>query len=204
MKHQLPKLPFDLDALHPHISKETMDYHYHKHHKGYVDKLNELIADTPFEAMSLEDTIRNANGPIYNNAAQAWNHTFFWHCLDPNSPYPSGNMKQHLEGAFGTIESFLVEFKAKAMAHFGSGWIWLIDDDSRLTVETTHDGDNWLRTATKPILVCDLWEHAYYLDHRNHRDRFIDTYFKFVNWKFAEKNLDLPLGESTFSDQPHL
>jgi len=188
MKHELPKLPFAKSALEPLMSHETLEFHYGKHHKGYVDKLNTLIVGTPFENTTLEATIKYASGAIFNNAAQAWNHTFFWNSLTPEKRKPRGELLAEIESHFHSVDGLLSEFRKKALAAFGSGWVWLIEDRGHLRIETTHDGDNFVRGGERPLITCDLWEHAYYIDCRNERAKYIEGFVKMINWEFAQNN----------------
>jgi Fe-Mn family superoxide dismutase len=174
------------------MSAETIEYHYGKHHRAYVDKLNRLIAGTQFANMPLEQILRHAHGPIFNNASQAWNHTFFWNCLQPFGDHvgPDGDLRLALERAFGTVEEFKTKFIEAGQNHFGSGWVWLVRDSSGdLKVEATHDADNPLRGGLAPILVCDVWEHAYYIDYRNERGKFLNAVAGILNWNFAARNM---------------
>jgi len=191
MAFQLPELPFSKDALKPHISEETIEYHYGKHHKAYVDNLNKLIAGTEFENMTLEEIILKSKGPIFNNAAQAWNHTFFWNCLSPNGGgKPSGQLLQEIEKYFGSFEEFKSQFSNAAITLFGSGWAWLAKKpDSSLEIIQASNAGNPLTEGKKPLLTIDVWEHAYYIDYRNARPKFVEAFWEIVNWDFVEKNL---------------
>lgn len=193
MKHTLPELPYSADALEPFMSKETLEFHHGKHHKGYVEKLNKLIKGTEFEKLSLEGIIAKANGSIFNNAAQAWNHAFFWKCLTPTKSKISGELLSAIERDFGSVEKFMGEFKDKALEVFGSGWLWLVHDDAldKLLIISTSNADTPLRSMQQPIFTCDLWEHAYYIDYRNERAKFVDAFFSISNWDFAAKNFSL-------------
>ncbi|NUY56404.1 superoxide dismutase [Salinivibrio sp. MA351] len=191
MSFQLPELPFAKDALEPHISKETLDYHYDKHHNTYVVKLNGLIEGTDFEGKSLEDIIKTSSGGVFNNAAQVWNHTFYWHCLSPNGGgEPTGDVADAITKAFGSFDEFKTQFTNAAVTNFGSGWTWLVKkaDGSVAIVNTsnaetpvTHDGET-------PLLTVDVWEHAYYIDYRNVRPDYLAAFWKLVNWDFVAKN----------------
>lgn len=191
MAFQLPELPFSKDALKPHISEETIEYHYGKHHKAYVDNLNKLIAGTEFENMTLEEIILKSKGPIFNNAAQAWNHTFFWNCLSPNGGgKPSGQLLQEIEKYFGSFEEFKSQFSNAAITLFGSGWAWLAKKpDGSLEIIQASNAGNPLTEGKKPLLTIDVWEHAYYIDYRNARPKFVEAFWEIVNWDFVEKNL---------------
>lgn len=192
MERILPDLPYTLDALAPSISKETMEYHYGKHHQTYVDNLNKLQKGTEFESLSLEDIITKAPaGGIYNNAAQVWNHTFFWSCMKPNGGgEPSGALAQTIQKQWGDYAKFKADFAAKAAANFGSGWTYLAKKaDGSLEIQNLGAAGNPLKTGDKPVLIIDVWEHAYYIDYRNARVKFIDAYLNsLVNWDFAAKN----------------
>lgn len=196
MKHELPQLPFARYALKPWISAETLVYHHDKHHKKYVDQLNLLIEGTDFEEMALVEIVRASKGSIFDNAAQAWNHTFFWHCLSPDKTNPSPELHKSIEAQFKSLDKFYEAFKKTAATVFGSGWVWLSENvDGTLTIETTQNAANPLVTGKNPLLACDLWEHAYYIDYRNERDRFVDAFFKVVNWDFASRNLKKTHGD---------
>ncbi len=185
----VPDLPYDYDALEPTISAETLQFHHDKHHATYVKTLNELLGDRP--AQSLEDVVRDAaaagEGKLFNNAAQAWNHGFFWTCMSPDGDGPHGDLEAAIEMAFGTLEVFKAAFVKDGAAHFGSGWVWLVAKAGKLAIETTHDAHDMLtETPVMPLLVCDLWEHAYYLDYQNDRKAFLEAWIESVaNWKFA-------------------
>jgi Fe-Mn family superoxide dismutase len=182
----LPELPYAHDALEPHISKETLRYHHDKHHKAYVDNLNKLIKGTEFEDMSLDKIIKKSgSGPIFNNAAQVWNHTFYWNSMTPDTTNPSEQLLSAIEKKYGSVTAFQKEFTEKGKTLFGSGWVWLVKDGDSVTIETTHNAEQPKR---KPLLVCDVWEHAYYLDTKNERPKYIENFFKVANWKFAESN----------------
>lgn len=188
-------LPYELEALEPHISAQTLSYHYGRHHSGYVKKLNKLIEDTRFADMDLETIIAEAridgNVPVLNNALQIWNHAFLWESMSPSGEIkPEGRILERIEEDFGSLEAFRDEFRKKALGHFGSGWVWLVDDGFKLKITTTADADSPVATAMTPLLVLDVWEHAYYLDYRNERDRYVDRFlFNLINWKFAAANL---------------
>jgi Fe-Mn family superoxide dismutase len=191
MIHELPPLPYPRTALEPIISAETIEYHYGKHHRGYVEKLNHLIVGTEFENMPLEQVVRHSHGAVFNNAAQAWNHEFFWNGLKPlgGAGGPTGELKSAVERNFGTLENLKAEFLEEGFAHFASGWVWLVRDTrGELQVQTTHDAGNPLRVGFSPILTCDLWEHAYYIDYRNDRKSFLEAVFGILNWDFAARN----------------
>lgn len=191
MKHQLPPLPYAMDALQPHISRETLEYHYGKHHQAYVNKLNELIPGTEYENLKLEDIVRKSQGPIFNQAAQIWNHTFYWHSLSPQGGgKPHGKVAQAIDAKFGSFDAFKDKMSAAAVAVFGSGWAWLVKHpDGSVGIESTSNANTPLTTDNKPLLTCDVWEHAYYIDYRNKRPDYVAAYWNLVNWEFAEKNL---------------
>ena len=191
MKHELPPLPYSLDALAPTLSKETLEYHYGKHHKAYVDKLNELIVGTEFAELSLEDIIKKAPaGPIFNNAAQIWNHTFYWHSMTPESAKnkPRGALASDIDKAFGSFEKFKEAFNKAAVGQFGSGWAWLIKDAKGLAIQTTSNAITPFRDGKTCLMTCDVWEHAYYIDYRNARPKYLEKFWELVNWDFASKN----------------
>ena len=189
-QHELPPLPYALDALEPHMSAETLEYHHGKHHKAYVEKLNKLIAGTRYEHMGLEEIVRVSQGAIFNNAAQAWNHTFFWNCLSPDAARkPEGRLAQDIDASFGSFEAFKDNFSSIATELFGSGWAWLVRDQTgRLSIEPTSNADTPIARNKKPLLTCDVWEHAYYIDYRNARPDFLKAYWNVVNWDFVNRN----------------
>jgi Fe-Mn family superoxide dismutase len=190
MAHTLPELPYALDALQPHISKETLEYHYGKHHKTYVEKLNGLVEGTEFARASLEDIIRKASGGIFNNGAQVWNHTFYWHCMSPDGGgQPSGELARTIDKTFGSFDAFKKEFTEKATSLFGSGWAWLVKRDGELAIVQASNADNPLRNGATPVLTCDVWEHAYYVDYRNARPKYLEAFWNVVNWDFVAEKL---------------
>lgn len=191
MEHQLPELPYARDALAPHISAETIEYHYGKHHKTYVDNINRLISGTEFEKMALEDIIRKASGGIFNNAAQLWNHTFYWNCLSPKGGgEPSGELADTITRNFGSLASFKEQFTRAAVTLFGSGWAWLVRNaDGSLSVEAAGNAGTPLKEGKKALLTCDVWEHAYYIDYRNARAKYVEAFWNLVNWDFVANNL---------------
>lgn len=191
MSFELPELPYAMDALEPYISKETLEYHYGKHHQTYVNNLNNLVPGTVFENASLEEIIKLASGGVFNNAAQIWNHTFYWHSLSPNGGgEPSDNLKQKLTEAFGSVEQFKERFNTVAKTTFGSCWAWLVkDSQGQLDVMGTSNADNPLTHGKTPLLTCDMWEHAYYIDYRNAKPKYLEAFWSIVNWDFIEKNL---------------
>lgn len=188
-RHQLPELPYRKDALQPHISAETLDYHYGKHHASYVEKLNGLIEGTEFESATLEEIVRNGSGNIFNNAAQVWNHNFYWQCLSPEGGgEPQGELARAIEKEFTTFSEFVDRFNAAAKGNFGSGWTWLTKDgDGNLEIANTDDAGNPMTDGRHPLLTCDVWEHAYYLDYRNRRDEYLAAFWKLVNWDFVSR-----------------
>jgi superoxide dismutase, Fe-Mn family len=188
--HALPPLPYALNALAPHISAETLDYHHSKHHRAYVDKLNELVSGTAYECLSLEAIVQSAKGPIFNNAAQVWNHTFYWNSLAPEGGgEPSGELAQTLGEKFGSVAKFKAAFSTAAIGALGSGWTWLVaESDGSLAIRTTSNAQTPLNIGAKPLLTCDVWEHAYYIDHRNSRPKYLEAFWAVVNWKFAARN----------------
>ena len=190
MAHELPPLPYSRDALEPHISRETMEFHHGKHHKTYVEKLNDLIKGTPFENASLEDIVRRSDGKIYNNAAQHWNHTFFWNCMAPKSAAkPSAALAQAIDKSFGSFDAFKKKFGTEAAELFGTGWTWLVKrDDGSLAIEPLEDADTPLKKGGRALLTLDVWEHAYYIDYRNERPKFIEAFWNIANWEFAARN----------------
>ncbi len=191
MEHKIPQLPYNKNALAPYVSSETLEYHYEKHHRAYVAKLNALIQGTDFEAMNLIDIILSSSGPIFNNAAQHWNHTFFWGCLrPPNGAGPSQKFVELLRGNFGGLEEFKTQFGEAALANFGSGWTWLVQNENgSLEILNTSNADNPLRHEQHPLLTLDVWEHAYYIDYRNSRPNFVNAFWQLANWEFVEANL---------------
>jgi Fe-Mn family superoxide dismutase len=191
MGFELPALPYAEDALSPHISAETIAFHYGKHHRAYVDNLNKLTAGTAWEDQPLEDVISNATGAIFNNAAQVWNHTFYWSCLSPRGGgEPSGELAEKIFGAFGDFETFRERFSAAAIGHFGSGWAWLVKwPGGKLEILSTGNAGNPLTDGATPLLTCDVWEHAYYIDYRNARATYLDRFWELVNWDFVAGTL---------------
>ncbi|MBU3013864.1 superoxide dismutase [Poseidonibacter lekithochrous] len=190
MKHVLMTLPYNLDALEPLMSKETLEFHYGKHHQTYVNKLNELIENTKYEDLSLNEIIKSSEGGIFNNAAQVSNHDFFWNGLTPNQTNIPSNLEDELVKAFGSVEEFKKEFTAKAIGQFGSGWAWLVQDENKnLKIITTSNAQTPIQSDLNPLLVCDVWEHAYYIDVRNARPAYLENFWKLVNWDFVAKNL---------------
>ena len=191
MTFELPALPYEQNALAPHISEETIQYHYGKHHQAYVNNLNNLTAGTEFANMGLEDIILKADGGLFNNAAQVFNHTFYWNSLSPTGGgEPSGALAEAIVKNFGSFADFKSAFTKKAATQFGSGWAWLVkNSDGSLSVEQTSNAGNPLTNGQTPILTCDVWEHAYYVDYRNARPKYIESFWSLVNWDFAAGNL---------------
>jgi Fe-Mn family superoxide dismutase len=186
MKHTLMELPYAMDALAPYISEETLRYHHGKHYAGYINKLNDLIKNTEYEEMSLEQTIRQSIGAIFNNAAQAFNHGFYWQCLSPIKTEPSALLLNALKEAFGSLEAFKEAFSKAAIGQFGSGWAWLVvDEQEKLHIQTSSNAHTPIEHNFTPLLVCDVWEHAYYIDYRNERAKYLDNFWILANWKFA-------------------
>lgn len=182
----LPALPYKPDALEPHISRETIEYHYGKHHAAYVKNLNGLVQGNEFENMSLEEIVKKSKGPIFNNAAQVWNHTFYWNCLAPKAGgEPGGRLADAIKKDFGSFESFKEQFTKTATSLFGSGWAWLVQGDGKLEIVGTSNAENPLTQGKKPLMTCDVWEHAYYIDYRNRRPDYVGSFWKLVNWDFV-------------------
>lgn len=192
MNHELPNLPYAGDALEPYISAETLEFHHGKHHATYVTKLNGLIPGTEFENASLEEIITKAPaGPVFNNAAQIWNHSFYWNCLAPNAGgAPSGALADAINATFGSFEAFKAELTDKSVNLFGSGWSWLVKDGAgNLSIIQTSNAGCPLTDGLTPLLTCDVWEHAYYIDCRNARPKYMENFWNLVNWDFVASNL---------------
>jgi len=187
--HRLPDLTFSGDALRPYLSAETLEYHHDKHHRGYVEKLNALVSGTEFEEASLEETVREASGAIYNNAAQHFNHSFYWNCITPGSgDRPTGALARAIDESFSSFDAFRERFTKDAVSLFGSGWCWLVlGEDGRLEVQQTSNADCPLREGGASLLTCDVWEHAYYIDYRNERGRYLESFWQLVNWQWVEE-----------------
>ena len=190
MEHTLPPLPFAKNALVPNMSEETLEYHYGKHHQTYVTNLNKLIPGTEFENLSLEEIVKKASGGVFNNSAQIWNHTFFWNSLSPKGGgAPAGALADAINAKYGSYDKFKEEFTKVATGTFGSGWTWLVKKaDGSLDIVSTSNAATPLTTDSKPLLTLDVWEHAYYIDYRNARPKFIEAFWNIVNWDFASKN----------------
>ncbi len=191
MPFKLPELNYSKDALSPHISAETIEYHYGKHHQTYVDKLNAAIEGTPDAEKSLEDIVKSSTGGIFNNAAQVWNHTFYWNSLSPNGGgEPTGELASAIKKQWGSYQAFKEAFTAAALGQFGSGWAWLVKkSDGTLAITTTGNAETPLtQKGHTALLTCDVWEHAYYVDYRNARPKYVEAFWSLVNWDFATKN----------------
>jgi len=190
MSFELPPLPYAQDALEPHISAETLEYHYGKHHNTYVTNLNKLTEGTDNAGKSLEEIIRTASGGLFNNAAQVWNHTFYWNCLSPTGGgAPSGALAAAIDAAFGSFDAFKEKFSTSAATNFGSGWTWLVKGaDGKLAIVNTSNAGCPITDGITPVLTCDVWEHAYYIDYRNARPKYVEAFWNLVNWDFAAAN----------------
>ena len=191
MEHALPALPYAMDALVPHMSRETFEYHYGKHHQTYVTNLNNLIKGTEFENAALEDVVKKSSGGMFNNAAQVWNHSFFWNCMKPGGGgAPGGALADAISKRWGSLDDFKKAFQASAVGNFGSGWTWLVKkQDGSLDIVNTGNAATPLTGADRPLLCVDVWEHAYYIDYRNLRAKYVETFLaSLVNWEFAAKN----------------
>jgi Fe-Mn family superoxide dismutase len=191
MAFELPALPYEQNALEPHISAETLEFHYGKHHKTYVDKLNGLLAGTDMENAALEDVITNSEGGVFNTAAQVWNHTFYWHCLSPNGGgEPTGALADAISSAFGSFADFKEQFTNSAINNFGSGWTWLVQKaDGSVAIHNTSNAGCPLTEGVTPLLTVDVWEHAYYIDYRNARPKYMEAFWNLVNWEFVAGNM---------------
>ncbi len=191
MSFELPKLPYALDALEPHISKETLEYHYGKHHQTYVNTLNTLIEGTEFEKATLEEIILKSSGPIFNNAAQVWNHTFYWESLKPQGGgEATGKIAEEINKKWGSFEAFQKEFDKCAAGTFGAGWAWLVKNkDGSLELVSTSNAGNPMTEGQTPLLTCDVWEHAYYIDYRNSRPNYLENFWNLINWDKVNERL---------------
>ncbi len=191
MAFELPKLPYAIDALEPHISKQTIEFHYGKHHQAYVNNLNNLVPGTEFENASLEEIVKKASGGIFNNGAQIWNHTFYWNCLKPNGGgVPTGKLLEAINKSFGSFDEFKQKFSTAAATLFGSGWAWLVkNNDGSLTIVQESNAGNPLRNGLTPLLTCDVWEHAYYIDQQNKRPDYISAFWNLVDWDAVSARL---------------
>jgi Fe-Mn family superoxide dismutase len=190
MIHELPTLPYAKDALQPHISAETLEYHYGKHHQAYVTNLNNLIKGTEFEALSLEDIILQSAGGVFNNAAQVWNHTFYWNCLSPNGGgAPTGALADAINAKWGSFDAFKEAFSKAAIGTFGSGWAWLVKNTAgELEIVSTSNAATPMTNGQTALMTCDVWEHAYYVDYRNARPKYVEIFWNLVNWNFVAAN----------------
>jgi Fe-Mn family superoxide dismutase len=190
MEHKLPELPYPNNSLEPHISQETLEYHHGKHHRAYVNKLNELVKGTKFEKMDLVEIILSSEGTVFNNAAQAWNHTFFWNCMRPDGgKEPTGKIAELINEKWGNFEKFKEEFSQKAVSNFGSGWTWLVQGNNGIDIMNTSNADTPKAHNLKALLTLDVWEHAYYIDYRNKRPDFVNAFWNVVNWDFVNENI---------------
>jgi Fe-Mn family superoxide dismutase len=192
MTHVLPPLPYEKNALEPYISAETLEFHHGKHHQAYVTNLNNLIGDTEFADLPLEEIIGKATGGIFNNAAQVWNHTFYWNCLSPNGGgEPTGPLADAINTTFGSFDGFKEAFTKCAVTTFGSGWAWLVQNaDGTIALVSSSNAGCPLTSSQKPLLTCDVWEHAYYVDYRNARPKYVEEFWKIVNWEFVARNFE--------------
>lgn len=189
MAFELPALPYAKSALEPHISAETLDYHHGKHHQTYVTKLNGLVEGTEFEGKSLEEIVTSSTGGIFNNAAQHWNHSFYWKCLSPKGGQPAGALADAINDEFGSFDAFKEQFNTSAAGNFGSGWTWLVKTkDGKLAIVNTSNAANPMTDGATPLLTCDVWEHAYYIDYRNSRPNYLKGFWELVNWDFVGEN----------------
>lgn len=189
MEHKLPELPYAKDALAPHISAETLEFHYGKHHQAYVTNLNNLIKGTEFESSSLEDIIKKSSAGIFNNAAQVWNHTFYWHSLSPKGGGPAtGAVADAINKSFGSFDAFKEKFSQSAVSNFGSGWTWLIKKGDAVEIVNTSNAGSPVKEGQQALITIDVWEHAYYIDFRNARPKYVETFWNLVNWEFANQN----------------
>lgn len=190
MIHELPELPYGKNELEPYISAETLDYHHGKHHQAYVTNLNNLITGTDYENSTLEEIVKNSEGGLFNNAAQVWNHTFYWNSLSPNGGgEPNGDIAGAIVESFGSYDEFKEQFSKSAITNFGSGWTWLVKEGDKLAILNTDDADSALAHGKEALLTIDVWEHAYYIDYRNARPKYVEAYWNLVNWNFANRNL---------------
>ena len=189
MAHELPPLPYAQDALAPVLSKETLEYHYGKHHQAYVTNLNNLVKGTDFENASLEEIIMKASGGLFNNAAQVWNHTFYWNCLCPGGAAPGSKLAAAINSSFGSMDEFKKQFSASAAGNFGSGWTWLVKNSTGgLEIVNTSNAANPMTDGKTPLLTIDVWEHAYYIDYRNARPKYLESIWGIVNWEYVSAN----------------
>jgi Fe-Mn family superoxide dismutase len=191
MEHTLPPLPYPKNALAPTMSEETLEYHYGKHHQAYVTNLNNLIKGTEYENLPLEEIIKKSSGGVFNNSAQVWNHTFFWNCMKPNGGgAPTGKVADAINAKWGSFDKFKEEFQKSAVGNFGSGWTWLVKKtDGSVDIVNTSNAGTPLTTSDKALLTVDVWEHAYYIDYRNARPKFVEAWWNLVNWDFVNQNM---------------
>ncbi len=191
MAFELPKLPYAYNALAPHISEETLQFHHGKHHAAYVTKLNELVAGAKFANLSLDEIVKTSDGAIFNNAGQHWNHSFYWNCMAPKAGgKPGGALADAIKRGFKSFDEFRKQFGEAAVGQFGSGWAWLVQKrDGALAIEKTANAENPLTRGLQPLLVCDVWEHAYYIDYRNARAKYVEEFWNVVNWQFVASNM---------------
>jgi Fe-Mn family superoxide dismutase len=190
-KFELPQLPYEYNALEPLVSRETLEFHHKKHHQAYVDKLNELLPGSGFEKALLDEIVKRATGPLFNQAAQHWNHSFLWKSMNPKRTplLQGGKLAAAITQAFGGMDQFKKEFTEKAQSLFGSGWVWLVTDaNGKVQILQTKDADNPIRLNLTPLFVCDVWEHAYYIDYRNDRPKYLTNFFELIHWTFASDN----------------
>ena len=192
MSFELPPLPYAMDALLPHISAETLEYHHGKHHQTYITNLNKLLEGSEYEEMSLEEIIMKSSGGLFNNAAQTWNHTFYWNCLSPNGGgEPSGRLAEAISKQFGSFEEFKTQFSQSCVTNFGSGWTWLVENsDGSLEIVNTSNAGNPMTEGKIPLMTCDVWEHAYYIDYRNARPNYVAAFWSLVNWNYVADNFE--------------
>ncbi len=192
MSFELAPLPYAMDALAPHISAETLEYHYGKHHLAYVTNLNNLLEESDLEEATLEEIILNASGPLFNNAAQVWNHTFYWSCLSPEGGgEPTGRLAEAIKQQFGSFEEFKAQFTQACLTNFGSGWTWLVENsEGELEIGNTRNADNPMTDKKIPLMTCDVWEHAYYIDYRNARPQYVEAFWSLVNWEYVAENFE--------------
>ncbi len=191
MKHELMELPFEYDALVPYMSKETLTYHHDKHHQTYVNKLNDLIIGTKFENSSLIEIVKKSDGGIFNNSAQVYNHDFFWNSISPKETKLSASLGDLIIKTFGSLEEFKTQFITKASTHFGAGWVWLVvDQENKLKIVSTVNAQTPITNNEIPLLTCDVWEHAYYIDYRNVRPEYLENWWKLINWNFVSSNYE--------------
>jgi len=190
MTFELMDLPYSDDALDPVVSAKTVSYHYGKHHRGYVNKLNTLIEQHSIKEDTLEKIVLNHEGAVFNNAAQILNHDYYWRSMAPGGRAPQDSLRERIDSTFGSLEQFGEKFVTAGAGHFGSGWVWLTaDSDGRLEIETTHDAGNPIKNGKRPLLTCDVWEHAYYLDFQNARPDYLKNWLKLINWEYAQSQL---------------